>query len=192
MLSPQRLSRRVTLPYRRVPSRCATRRRPRAQGAQPPPTQGARLPRGPRGHPRTGLGPAPLFPDPTLPLTDPWRGGGSASETAGEEGREGGMEGGGGGKEARGNRSLGPTQPGRTSRLPRPETPSGPRSCRGGARPQPPPLALFEAGSPRGAECWGRGTVSARPAPRCPAFSCPISRRVCRRQGLPSGFPLSG
>lgn len=35
-------------------------------------------------------------------------------------------EGGGAGGKARGNRSRGPTQPGRTSQLPRPETPSGP------------------------------------------------------------------
>lgn len=84
-LQPVRCSRRLTLPYRR-----ATHRRPLAQEAQPPPTQGARLPRGPHRHPPPAFRPASLPPDPTLPLTDSWSGGGSASETA----RKGRMEGG--------------------------------------------------------------------------------------------------
>lgn len=86
-----------------------------------------------------------------------------------EEGKDGGREGGGGGRETRGNRSLGPTQPGRTSRLPRPETPSGPRSCLGGARPQPPPPAPLDA--PTG---LGVGAVVQPSSPRSALHRLPL------------------
>lgn len=172
-LQPVRCSRRLTLPYRR-----ATHRRPLAQEAQPPPTQGARLPRGPHGHPPASVPPCPAPPRPHSPshrLLERRR----LRLGDSEEGKDGGREGGGGGRETRGNRSLGPTQPGRTSRLPRPETPSGPRSCLGGARPQPPPPAPLDA--PTG---LGVGAVVQPSSPRSALHRLPLPH-------LPRGLSAS-